>query len=320
MKRFLPALCFLFTFNSHSQELLNLKNATTVTTIGYWNKGENKTYHVSNNETRYENNTAKPTRESKTEYDITLKVTDSSENSYTLQMVYHNFVLPLDISERDKELLKIAENMKIVYKTNELGGFDHIVNKKELQTSMQKVWDAVMKKLMGKVTDQKQKAEIEAGLSGIKNMLSDENNIDAFFSNDILMIHGMYGVETSLNKAEKIELQFPAIGNIVLAGTGTITLKEINKPRNECKIDIVEQPNKDDLNKYMKNIFDYIFGSMTEGKTDLSQFKFSSETREHYTMELSSGWFKKINSSSTVNMSYKNKALKKITRSEYVLK
>lgn len=312
-------ITFLFApFIISAQELPNLKNANTITTVGYWNKGETKTYHVTNTLTSYKTNALQ--KETKTEFDINLKIKDSTENSYVFEMAYTNYSLPQNLEESGLELLKIAQNINIVYKTNELGGFEGILNKKELQGSMQKVWNDVVEKILTNTSVQQEKDTIKARLAGITNMLNSEDNIDAFFSNHILMIHGVYGIEISLNKPDKVEIEYPALNNIVLKGTGITTLREINKSKNECKFDIIEQPDKAEMEKYLASIFKALIGSENMEKVDLSQFKFSSETRENYNMELSSGWMKKISMTSTVNVAYKGAERKKITHSEYILK
>src|SRR5687768_2802856 len=74
-----------------AQDYPNLVSPTKVTTIGYWNNKQSAKYHVTEKSASYKGKSEKPHRESVSEYDIKLKVTDSTEHAYEFELVYTNY-------------------------------------------------------------------------------------------------------------------------------------------------------------------------------------------------------------------------------------
>src|SRR5688500_11262551 len=111
-----------------AQEQPNLLSNSKVTTIGYWNIGDKSIYHVTELDTKYKANSDKIARQSKVEYDLELKVVDSTEHTYVFEARYLNQKHETSDQELEKMLNSLQMENVIRYQTNEFGTFDTILN------------------------------------------------------------------------------------------------------------------------------------------------------------------------------------------------
>lgn len=299
-----------------AQDLPNLVSPTKVTSIGYWNNGQSARYHVKQQESSFKGKSEKPFKDTQSEYDIKLKVIDSTATSYDFEMYYTSYTPDEDADEFVKRIAELAFDIPIIYRTNELGQFDTILNLEELQ-----------KDLLEKLEESKSifadSKEVEATEIYIKIMdlmklqFSDLENVEALFLSDIIMLHGYYGFEMQSGKPLDIELYYATIGDYVMTGTGKLTLSTINKGKDECIINATEKPNRDELKEYMESLA-LLFMLDSGKKFSMEELNITMNTKRKMKMELSTGWMNSVVNTSTTKLTNKKGEQRKVVVHEYV--
>lgn len=313
-------LLFILSLPNYSQELLNLRDNSTVSCIAYWSKGDKLTYHVVEQKEQFKNDNEKPSKTVKEEYDVILTVIDSADSTYVIDMTFSKFVNNNDKFSTHSELKKIFDKIHLKYKVNDLGEFIEIINKVELSTAMSGLIDKLVPEITTTLKKAEQKAEVENVFNNLKALISDPENIDGLFGDKIYYIHSFYGIGLKLNKEEVFEMAYPSIANIELKGTGTLMLTEINKAGNECKIQMSQQPDKEELKTYTNKIITALMGDLIEDKKiDAAKFSFTSNTKLKYVMELSTGFFKKITSTSTTSVNTGKDKIRSVSKIQFSL-
>lgn len=285
----------------YGQEFPNLLAANRVTTVAYYEMGEARTFHVVNSSTKTKNDKSKPEKEEIVEYDIVITVLEQEDSSYIMEMVYSNFTFPE--TKRDNELneaiAQVSEGMKIKYTTDELGRYDSIMNKEELAKDLKLQLDEVFSLFDDKFEKEEDKQMFQSMMKYLIEKMTLPENIEGLYAEDILNIHGYYGIELTLGKPLQIELNYSTLNNFVLAGTGTITLNTVNKDADAFTFITSEAPNKEEMNAYIKDLFSFFMMDNQKEKASLSEFKFSSKAKTKFTLELSTGWLKTATHTST---------------------
>lgn len=318
--RILPFLILFLSFSVHAQEFPNLLSPAKVTTISYWNKGESVKYKVKTSTQSFKGDGDKPKENIGIEYTFDLKVTDSTENAYVLEMKYGKFIPIGKRKQKDAifdKLSSLQEDMKIIYRTNELGVFDTVLNLPELKEQLLGKLLKYKEILLEKIKDPENRKIYADAFDEVRENLQDIENIEALFLTDIMPLHGYAGLQMELSKAIDIELDYPCIGDFVLKGTGKLTLNSIVKAADECSFISNEKPDPAELKAYVKMISGIFF--MGEKKRpEISELSISMNTKNKLKMELSTGWMKKVITSSTVTVKDHKTSWKKTTVSEYV--
>ncbi|MDH4471413.1 MAG: hypothetical protein QE487_02335 [Fluviicola sp.] len=306
---FLCALTSVYT-----QEYPNLISPTKVTTIGYWNNGQSTDYHVKETQASYKGKSEKPFKSSSSEYDIELRVVDSTAESYVFEMKYTNYVPDPEAKQFIHKMAELQNDLLIRYQTNELGQFDTILNLVELQQQLIEKLELCVGYIDEEEDEMKEiyKMVITAMSEKFKQL----NNIEALFLSDIITIHGFYGIEMQQGKPIDIELSYPTIGDIVLTGTGKVTLNTINKSKDECIFSTTEKPNRDELAQYVGSLA-LLFMMDSGKKISLEELSFTMNTRKKMKMELSSGWMNSVEQTTTTKLTNKKGDQKKISTQTY---
>lgn len=294
MKKFLLILIvFVAVSEVKAQDLPNYLSSKEVTTITYWEVGDQFKYKKTEEKDRYENGKQKATE--LISNNITLTVKQQSDSSYLMELAYSNFQLEgegLDLAG------EIIDNLNIQYVTDETGMFDSITNAKELVTaSIAQVEKVIANSSLSK-KEKKMRNEI------LKSLFT-ENNIEALFVEDILLIHNYYGLSFVLNDPSAFETVYPTFGDIQLNGELVVTLKSIDKVNDKCILSGVQKPNAYELDGYM-NVLAKEFGIDDE----LSDFSFSSKARDTYDMQLSTGTMNKVTYKQTTKVSIDGETFK----------
>lgn len=334
LRIFLP---FLFTFicctESYAQ-YENLISPTTVTSITYFEVGETKKYHVTETQEKYKNNAEKPIQSTSNSYDLTFKVVAATDSSYTIDMTYSNLQSGVATQQKGWKmddltagLSNLMNNMTVRYKTDEMGAFDTIINLPELSLKMGKAFD-LLKVEFNKLIDEKEKdktanAEAKKMVNGMFAKMRDSftkvENVEVLFLDDLIAMHSIYGFEMTLNKPDELEIYYNLFDSHSVLGVGKITLTAINKAADECKIDVTEQPDKEEMKAFMVEFVNSIMPEASEEKLSPSDFKIDASTKFTYIMSLTSGWMKKVTYTNKNNVTAEKNTSKTIKKKEYKL-
>lgn len=307
-------------FTSYGQEFPNLLSSNRVTTVAYYEMGESRLFHVVNSSVKTKNDKKKPEKESITEYDINITVEEQLDSSYIMEMVYSNFKFPLSKTNKDltNALAELSEGLKIRYSTNELGGFDSIINKPELAKELAVQLEEIISMFDNYFEKEEEKVAFKSIMEHYTKTLLLPENIEALYSEDILKIHGYYGFEITLGKPIQIELDYSTLNNFVLSGIGTLTLNTINKEADSFSFMTNESPNKEELNNYLKSFFKIFMMENIGEKVNFNEFKFTTKSKSKFTFELSTGWLKNATHTSTNTFTYDKNAMKTVTKTTIV--
>jgi hypothetical protein len=318
-KKMIPVFFAGCFFPGQSQQLINLKDGGTVSCIAYWGKKEAVVYHVAKTEETYKNGRENPEKTTKTEYDINLRVLDSTEKTYTIDLTYSNFYSDQE-HDRDFEMLKLFGKLHIKYRTTELGEFIGIINKKEVALMMEPLVEKLGTELSNKIKKQDDKENFILAMDNLKVFVSDTNNVEGLFAQNIYAIHTFYGLELHLNKEENVPVEYTTVGNMKLSGKGKLMLTEINKAKGECKIQLAQQPEKDALTEYARKVLVMLTGDFSKkAKADVALLKLSGSSKLKYTMSLVTGWFSKIAITSNTTVSVGDESIRAVSKTTMVM-
>lgn len=293
MKSYLFTLIFCaFNVFSFAQDFPNFISNSEVTVITYWEVGDKAVYHCEKESKRFKNGKEQTRKSSVSEYDLTLDVLEQTDSSYLVEMSYSSFSGQDDF---DVMMTDVIRDLSIKYVTDEMGGFDSIVNTDELiEYSLEKI-DLIMSQLDS--TD----SSVFQVLENMINTFSSPENIEALFVEDIINIHGLYGLGLVLDEEVVYELEYPTLEGLTLNGLGANTLKSIDKSHDKCMITEVQKPFDEELDSYLSEIFTLIYPD-EEFSLNEVDFKFKSNAKMNYTMELSTGWMTKVKVKTTVSV------------------
>ncbi len=319
MKKMLSIItCLLLAPALFAQDQLNLVSSTKITTIGYWNIGDKVSYTVTQSDVTNKGTAAQPTKQSSSSYEFEIKVTDSTEHSYILEMKY----LKASVEGYDPQLQELMNSFQtgapIRYRTDEFGVFQKILNTAELQKDFKKKCDEFKKQLIANRGAEASKPLVKV-LDEMVIEFSKPGNIEVLYLGDIMAIHGNYGMELVLNKPTEIDVELPCLMDIVVKGSGIITLQTINKTKDFATIAIKYKPNPEELKQYMKTFFD-LFVPEGSNNFKVADMKIDFEDTEKLQMRLSSGWMPSIQTGRTISVAFGEEKLKKITKTSYQFK
>ncbi len=133
MKKTYLLILFLSTTLAANAQI-NMEDST-VQAIVYWDKMEKQTYKISEEKIKLEGTDT--VSKSIYSYKVDITVLDSTANSYTAEWVYKDFIgiSPTNFSQN---LSAIMKDVKVVFKTNELGEFAEVVNWEEIRDKNKK--------------------------------------------------------------------------------------------------------------------------------------------------------------------------------------
>ncbi len=296
----------------NSQDFPNYLNANTVTTIAYWELGEERKYHVTASQ-EIAKGTKSKTAKNDVSYDISLNVVQQADSFYVIDLVYSNYNIPTELKAMElmEELIEISEGIKIRYKINELGQFVTILNKVELIKTLKNQMKILKGKLQTVYPDNEDvKKMLTSAFESFEQTYLKVENVDALYSQDLLAIHGMYGFELKLNESVDLEMDYMVMNDIEVGGEAKLKVNSINKSTDSFHFSIVERPNKEQMSGYLNQIVSVLADAAPKEKLNISNFEYDIKTTTKYVMELSTGWLKSINIVQNIEGTFENETSK----------
>lgn len=201
---------------------INMEDST-VQVVSYWDKGEKQNYAISLEKIKLKDGDT--TAKELITYEVEVSVIDSSKNSYTVQWDYKNFETN-QVDDLTQALTKLNKNMKVVYKTDELGNFLEVVNWKDIRDYNQKSI-AVLKKKYSNIP------EIDKIIKQVENNFNSKEAIESVSIKDIQQFHSFHGGKYKLQEelAEKIKVPNLLTG-VPFDADFSLYLDEINEADN----------------------------------------------------------------------------------------
>jgi len=177
---------------------INMEDST-VQTIGYWDKNEKQSYSVSTD--KYKLKGADTTSKENMKYDVDITVLDSTAKSYTIEWFYKNYSMQTD-NDLIKKIMSIAEDMKVIIKTDENGTFTEVVNWKEIRDYIKKTTDKIRQEL-------KDVPKMDAVIRQAEATYSTKEAIESAAIKDIIQFYTFHGAKYKLGEVVEGKLKVP---------------------------------------------------------------------------------------------------------------
>lgn len=178
----------------------NVVTDTSATVVAYWKKGDKKTYTLKK---VIEQDRKGGARKDSASFLVTLQVLAETEKSYTIEWRYKTISLPAIKSDDVPGLEALCNNLRIVYTTDENGSFAAVSNLAEIQASMNKAFEVLIKP--GQLTP-----EAEMLTKELKRVLSNKESIEALVLKEVQLFHNPYGAEFNI-KRQYAEAELPNV-------------------------------------------------------------------------------------------------------------
>lgn len=187
----LSALILLFAIPSILFSQINTEDST-IQVIGYWNLKEKQAYTVTYEKYKVKESKDTSDRE-KITYDVDITILDSTAKSYTVEWFYRNYQMDSNNSELLKKLMSIAEDIKVVIKTDEYGSFLEVVNYKEVQAYIKKAVVEIKKEFRAT-------PNIDAILKNIEKTFISKEAVQSLAIKDIHQFYTFHGAKYKLGE------------------------------------------------------------------------------------------------------------------------
>lgn len=216
-KTLLLALILLTTISTSAQ--INMADSTAQV-ITYWDKGEKQSYTITTEKFKIKDSDTISKKVSS--YDVDITVLDSTKNSYTVQWLYSK-IKSNEENNSIQKVLNLTSNMKVIFKTDELGAFQEVVNWKEIRDYIQKSTKMLQ-------NDFKKVPELVQLIKQLEKQFSTKEAIESASIKDIQQFHTFHGANYKLGEILEANLKVPNIfGLQPFDSHTTVFLDEINE-------------------------------------------------------------------------------------------
>ncbi len=251
MHRFFATIVVLLAcFQGFAQ--LSLKDST-MQAITYWANKENQTYHVVDEKVKVKSKDT--TSVERIDYDVEITVKDSTANSYTLEWRYKNYKVKTD-NKFTQKLVSIAEDIPVVFKTNEMGVFQEVVNWEQMRDYISKATES----LRFEFKDTPKIAEVTAHVA---NLFSSKQAIESAAIKDIQQFHSFYAGKYKLGEVVKNKGKIAGLyGGDPFDAEVSVVLDEINEKEETATLKYSQTVDSEQITKATLNYLQKLAKSM----------------------------------------------------------
>ena len=168
----------------------NVATDTSAPVVAYWRLGDKKNLTIK--KTVEQTQDGKPTKSSNNTYEVSLRVIDSTKENYTVEWIYKDGGSEIGKNPSLKDFNSLLTNLKIVYKTDEVGSFEELVNYDEIRRFLNQAIDLIVKQ-------SKDTVGMRAVVQQLNQVFSTREGIEQLVLRDITLYHAVYGVEYSVH-------------------------------------------------------------------------------------------------------------------------
>jgi hypothetical protein len=228
---------FLLVVSLTTYAQINMLDSTAQA-ITYWEKGEKQNYTITTEKIKLKGSDT--TSKEMTTYDVEISVANVNDKYYTIEWAYKN-IKTNSSDPTIQKLMNMTKNMKVIFKTNELGTFTEVVNWKEIKDYIQKTTSALKKEF-------KDVPEMDQVLKQIEATYSTREAIESASIKDIQQFHSFFGAKYKLGEVLNGNLKVPNIyGTEPFDCDFTVYLDEINEEDNNYILRSTQEINKEQL-------------------------------------------------------------------------
>lgn len=214
---------------------------STVQVITYWDEGEKRNYTVTLEKIILKE--ADTLLKELTKYDVEVAVLKADDTSYTIQWDYNNFTSDSQNPIMQK-LVRIRNNLKVVFKIDEFGAIMGVVNWKEISNYIHKALAKLGKEL-------KDHQGADEFIKQTQNTYSTKEAIEAGSMLDIQQFHTFHGVSYKLGEKLGGSYQVPNLFNSAepFNATSSFYLDEINVDEDNYTLQAKQEISEDQMKK-----------------------------------------------------------------------
>lgn len=206
--------------------------------ITYWSKGDKEVYSISLEKIRLKG--ADTSSKDRISYEVELSVLNQGDKSYTVQWLYKNFSSDNN-SPAVQKLISLSKDLKVLYKTDEMGVFKEVLNWKEIREYMHKASKQLSQDLSAN-------PEAQELLKQSLAIYSSKEAIEAAAIQDIQQYHAFHGARYSLGEVLESRLKLPNLYSTEpLDCEVMVYMDELNEQDNNFIVRSEEQVNKEQL-------------------------------------------------------------------------
>lgn len=246
MKRIILIALSVISF-SKTYAQINMADST-VQVVGYWSINDKQSFDVTYE--KYKVTEGDTTSRELIKYEVDITIKDSTANTYTIEWFYKNYEVESD-NPIVKKLIKIADDLPVLIKTDEFGAVKEVLNWEEVSSYIQKA-TKVLKKELKKVPN---RDEIIAQVMG--TYMSKES-IESNAIKDIIQFYTFHGGAYQLGEKVSGKMQLSNnFGGAPFDSDVTVSLDEIDEETGTSVIRMYQEVNSEQLTdatyEYLKN-------------------------------------------------------------------
>ena len=203
--------------------------------VAYWMKGEERFYQIK--KARVDTRNGEVTKDTKSQSKIRFYVADSTETSYTIHWSNEKITIPgTQLDPVSYSILKSFENLKLIYKTDEVGTFIELLNWKEVRDQTFAATDKILTTLTQEENHDEQM--FHSIIDQLKANLQSQAQVEAYFIQEVQLFHTLMGYEYDVDLPVLYDSELP---NIFTGGTipadGIIEVVEVDTTMGTCTIE-----------------------------------------------------------------------------------
>jgi hypothetical protein len=289
LKTVFTITCFLLSTTLFSQKVF--LNDSTASCLAKWNKGDRKILYIAHNKVNYEN--GKVSSESSFGYEAHVNVLEKYADGYKVQWT---FQLPQELKRANPGLadsLPVFNGMKMVFKTDESGGFMELVN-------WQKVRDAYVR-MMELSIPKNPDGSVDAAVEKTIALFSSRKMVETALIREIQLYYGPFGSSYS-TRGTRVGTQLPnPLGDEPLPAVQSTQITALQPKEDHFTLVVTQDIDRAGATKLFEDIFKKMRFEddkiVAEAKKLLQDFTISEHSEYH--IRPSNGWITKIQYSKT---------------------
>lgn len=242
-KLLLLFLVILVSLGAKSQ--INYEDST-VRAITYWGLNESYTYEI----TQGKNKEGKLAEDGLVRSEVKISVIDSTETSYTIEWRFRNHDIPnLDLMPELKDLLN---QKRYVYRINEFGEFEELLNWEEVRDNMLATTKAALK-----ISNALNDSENDQ-INSFRESLMTKEYVEQKVIEPVNIFHSFFGVQYQLGEVLESEIEIPIpISNIQsIKAQIALWFDSIDEEYNTYTLCYEQKVDQEILKRLMSQFFD----------------------------------------------------------------
>ena len=160
--------------------------------VSYWKKGDRQSYSVINEEIKIKGQDT--TSHEFVTYDVDVLVKKEEKKSYLIEWRYRNFATTSNDPVKSA-MIRLSENGRTVYKTDENGEYVELVNWQEIQKAIRKAMSRLKKEFVKKTPD------VRKIFDKVSSLYESKESIENSSVADVQQYHHFHGGRYKLGKS-----------------------------------------------------------------------------------------------------------------------